>query len=68
MRHYKITAGNNAILARIKAAFNGKVYQQALAKMNDPKGGVEAVREYVRRFFNEEFKHRADELIDGTCG
>lgn len=44
MRHYPITAGNNDVLKRIKVAFNGKVYQQALAKMNDPKGGVEKVR------------------------
>jgi hypothetical protein len=58
------TAGNCPALARIKRTFNGKVYAIALRKMNED--GLDAVRAFVREFFNEESQGRADEIVDGT--
>lgn len=59
------TAANNPALARIKRAMNGPIYKGCMERMNDPAGGVEAVRSYLRRFYREDCQGRADELIDG---
>lgn len=69
------TAANNAALARIKRAMNAKIYKVCVALMNSEDAGlrtwtieaegVEAVREYLRRFFNEDHKDSADRMIDG---
>jgi len=48
----KQTAGNNKILKAVKAEFNHLIYGKVFVMVNDG-ADLDAVREYVGRFYND---------------
>jgi hypothetical protein len=58
-----LTSRNSPALARIKQEFNSRIYAVSRRVLNE--GGMDALRVYLRQFFNDENKHEADRIIDG---